>query len=52
VAEISGDDVAEALFVANPRAILNDRTLAWEAELPYATEPVGVIARLKRFFSK
>ncbi len=52
VAEIVGNDVAEALFVENPRTILSDLTLAWEPELPYPSEPEGVIARLKRLLSK
>lgn len=51
VAELVGEPIAEALFVENPRAILADRTLFWEPELPYPTQPGGVIARLKRFFS-
>jgi protein-tyrosine phosphatase len=51
VAEIAGEEAAEALFVENPRAILADRTLAWEPEVSYPT-PEGVIARLRRFFSK
>ena len=52
VAEIVGEGAAEALFVENPRAILANRTLAWEPEVPYPTEPGGVIRRLRRFFSK
>jgi protein-tyrosine phosphatase len=52
VAEIAGERAAEALFVENPQAILGDRTLAWEPEVPYATAPGGVFARLKRFLSK
>jgi len=52
VVELLGEDAAEALFVANPRAILQDQTLAWEPEVPYATEPGGVIARIKRLLSK
>jgi protein-tyrosine phosphatase len=52
VAEIAGEAAAEALFAANPRAILSDQTLAWEPEVPYSVEPGGVFARLKRFLSK
>jgi len=52
VAEIVGEQAAEALFVGNPRAILSDQTLAWEPEVPYPTQPGGVIARLRRLFSK
>jgi protein-tyrosine phosphatase len=52
VEEIVGGDAAEALFVGNPRAILGDQTLAWEPEVPYPTEPGGVMGRLKRLFSK
>ena len=52
VAEIVGEEAAEALFVGNPRAILGDQTLAWEPEVPYPTQPGGVIARLRRLLSK
>ena len=52
VAEVVGEEAAEALFVGNPRAILGDQTLAWEPEVPYPTQPGGVIARLRRLLSK
>jgi protein-tyrosine phosphatase len=52
VAEIAGERAAQALFVDNPRAILDDQTLAWEPEVPYSVEPGGVFSRLKRFLSK
>jgi len=52
VAEIVGEEAAEALFVGNQRAILNDQTLVWEPEVPYATPPGGVISRLRRLLSK
>ena len=52
VAEIAGEQAAEALFVENPRAILQDRALAWEPEVPYPTQPGGFIARLRRLLSK
>lgn len=52
VAEIAGEHAAEALFVENPRAILADRTLAWEPEVSYPTRAEGVIARLRKLFSQ
>lgn len=52
VAELCGEEIAQALFVDNPRAIVTGMTLAWEADLPYSTRPAGFIARLKRFFTK
>jgi protein-tyrosine phosphatase len=52
VVELVGERAAEALFVENPRAILNDQTLAWEPEVPYPVQPGGVFSRLKRFLSK
>jgi protein-tyrosine phosphatase len=52
IAEIAGENAAQALFVDNPRAILKDETLAWEPEVPYSVPPGGVFARLKRFLSK
>jgi len=52
VAELCGEDVATALFVDNPRAVLTDVRLAWEPDVPYSTESAGFISRLKRLFSK
>lgn len=52
VAEILGEEAAAALFVENPRAILHDQTLAWEPEVPYPTQPAGIVVRLRRLLSK
>jgi protein-tyrosine phosphatase len=52
VVDIAGEAAAEALFVENPRAILEDRTLAWEPEVSYPTQPGGVLAKFRKLFSK
>lgn len=52
VEEICGATIARALFIDNPKAILHDVSLAWEADVPYSTEPESLLRRMMRFFSK
>lgn len=52
VAELIGEDVTDALFVHNPRAILTDKSLHWEADVPYSTTTPGLLDRIKGLFSK
>jgi protein-tyrosine phosphatase len=50
VAEMAGERVARALFEDNPRAVIEDRALAWEADLPYPATRPGFFQRLSRVF--
>ena len=52
VTELCGEEVAAALFVHNPQAIITDVSLAWEPEVPYSTPAPGILARIKGLFSK
>jgi len=52
VEEHAGAEIAEALFRANPAAVVESRALAWEPELPYAFERPRFADRLKRMFGK
>lgn len=49
VEEHAGADVAEALFVANPAAVVESRSLAWE---PEAVERPRMLDRVKRMFGR
>jgi protein-tyrosine phosphatase len=49
VAEVIGDTIAEALFVENPRAVIEGRAFIYDPELPYPTEKSPFLSRLKRF---
>jgi protein-tyrosine phosphatase len=53
IAEIAGNDVAQALFVDNPRAIIEGRGLVYDPDLPYtSTSQVGFLDRLRRLFKR
>jgi protein-tyrosine phosphatase len=52
VEELCGQQIAQALFVDNPRAIVAGTALAWEPDLPYSTVSPGLLTRLKRLFEK
>jgi len=53
VSEIAGSDVAEALFVDNPRAIIEGRGLVYDPDLPYtSTSKSGLLGRLRRLFKR
>jgi protein-tyrosine phosphatase len=46
--ELAGDPVAEALMVANPRAVVENRPLAWVPD-PAEVPSGGLLTRLRRF---
>jgi protein-tyrosine phosphatase len=50
VAELAGERTAKALFEDNPRAVIEDRALAWEPDLPYPASRPGFFRRLSRVF--
>jgi protein-tyrosine phosphatase len=50
VSELAGERAAQALFEDNPRSVIEDRALAWEADLPYPANRPGFFQRLKRVF--
>lgn len=53
VAELAGESVAEALFVDNPRAILENRGLPYDPEPPEsAPEARGLAARLRAWLGR
>lgn len=49
VADATNEAIAEALFVENPRALIDGRAFVYEPELPYPTEKSPFLSRLKRF---
>jgi len=52
VAELAGEEMAQAIFVDNPMAVVKDVSLAWEPDVPYSTDAPGFLSRLKRMLSK
>lgn len=53
IAEIAGEDVAQALFVDNPRAIIEGRGLVYDPDLPYtSTSQAGFLDRVRRLFKR
>lgn len=53
VAELAGDEIAQALFVDNPRAVIEGHGLVYEPDLPYTSTPeAGFFDRLRRFFKR
>jgi protein-tyrosine phosphatase len=53
VSEIAGSEVAQALFVDNPRAIIENSGLVYEPDLHYTSTPdAGVLGRLRNFFKR
>lgn len=49
VAAAANESIAEALFVGNPRAIVEGRPFVYEPELPYPVEKSPFLGRVKRF---
>lgn len=53
VTEIAGADVAQALFVDNPRSVIDGTTLVYDPDLPYTSAPeAGFLGRLRRLFQR
>ena len=53
VTEIVGADVTQALFVDNPRTVIDGTTLVYDPDLPYtSTAEAGFLGRLRRLFKK
>lgn len=53
VAELAGEEAAQALFVDNPRAVIERRGLVYDPDLPYTSTPdEGFLGRLRRFFKR
>jgi len=50
VAGLCGEPVARALFVDNPRAVVEGRGLPYDPDIPERMEKQGVMARLREFF--
>lgn len=50
VAELCGDSVAQALFVDNPRAVVEGRGLPYDPEIPEKIQKPGMMARLRGLF--
>jgi protein-tyrosine phosphatase len=54
VTELAGEDIAEALFVDNPLAVIENRGLVYDPDLPYTSSPedAGLLGRLRRLFKR
>jgi protein-tyrosine phosphatase len=53
VTRLAGSDVAQALFVDNPRSIIENHGLVYDPDLPYTSTPeTGLLARLRRVFKR
>ena len=50
VAELYGETLAQAVFVDNPRAVIERRGLPYDPEIPEAVEKTGLMTRIGRFF--
>lgn len=50
VAELCGEAVAQALFVTNPRAIVEGKGLPYDPDVPEEVERRSVIARIRNVF--
>ena len=50
VAELCGDRVAQALFVDNPRAVIEGRGLPYDPDIPERMEKPGLMDRLRGLF--
>ncbi|MDP9362305.1 MAG: hypothetical protein M3P29_12755 [Acidobacteriota bacterium] len=52
VAELAGEEIAQALFVDNPKSIVESRGLAYDPDLPEVSgnESVRLSARIRRLF--
>ena len=52
VADLCGEPVARALFVENPRAILEGHDLPFDPEISERPDQLGVMERLRRFLTR
>jgi protein-tyrosine phosphatase len=53
VTELAGERVAEALFEENPRAIIENRSLVYEPDIPYTSVArQGLFGRLRRLWER
>ena len=54
VAELAGEEVAQALFVENPKSIVEKRGLVYDPELREVSsnETMGLFTRIRRLFSR
>ena len=50
VVELCGEAVAQALFVDNPRAVVEGRGLPYDPDIPESVKNSGVMARIRGFF--
>jgi protein-tyrosine phosphatase len=50
VAELSGETIARALFVDNPRAVIEGQGLPYDPEIPERAEKTGVMTRILALF--
>ena len=50
VAELAGEAVAQALFVDNPRAVIEGRGLPYDPEIPEKVAKTGVMSRIRTLF--
>ena len=50
VAELAGEAVAQALFVDNPRAVIEGRGLPYDPEIPERLPKPGMLDRLRNLF--
>ena len=50
VAELCGESVARALFVDNPRAVVEGRGLPYDPDIPERLQKAGVMDRIRAFF--
>lgn len=54
VAELVGEDIAQSLFVDNPKSIVESRGLVYDPDVPDSSgaEPGRLLGRLRKLFSK
>jgi len=54
VAELMGEEIAQSLFVDNPKSIVESRGLVYDPDLPesISTESGGLFGRLRKLFTK
>lgn len=54
VSELVGEQIADALFVDNPKSVVENRGLVYDPELPEisGTKSVSLATRLRKFFTK
>src|SRR5262245_2195975 len=50
VAELYGEALAQAVFVDNPRAVIERRGLPYDPDIPEEVEKPGLMTRIGRFF--